>query len=135
MVLLRNEFAAQIWWRYYECDLHDIINVDETAVYYEMPPGKIWYEKGKSSQVDKKQKHSDRLNAVLTCRADGMWKASYFVYCPRHPVPGGISNMNELSTYPEGHYYDDQESAWMDGRLWDSYLRCCRHTLWGQVSF
>ncbi|RHX98264.1 hypothetical protein DYB25_003543 [Aphanomyces astaci] len=71
MVALRNDFAAQFWNKYDAYEQCDILNVDETGVNYDMPPGKIWAEKGKSSKVDKTQKHSDRLTAVLTCRANG----------------------------------------------------------------
>ncbi|RHZ32850.1 hypothetical protein DYB26_013371, partial [Aphanomyces astaci] len=71
MVLIRNDFAAAFWNKYNDHNLRDIINADETAVYYDMPPGKIWAEVGKSSKVDVTQKHSNRLTAMLSCRADG----------------------------------------------------------------
>ncbi|RHY70433.1 hypothetical protein DYB30_013411 [Aphanomyces astaci] len=72
MALIRNDFAATFWNKYNDHNIRDIINADETAVYYEMPPGKIWVEVGKSSKVDVAQKHSDRLTAMFYCRADGM---------------------------------------------------------------
>ncbi|RHY55266.1 hypothetical protein DYB30_008128 [Aphanomyces astaci] len=71
MVFIRNDFAAAFWNKYNDHNLRDIINADETAVYYDMPPGKIWAEVGKSSKVDVTQKHSDRPIAMLSCRADG----------------------------------------------------------------
>ncbi|RLN91799.1 hypothetical protein DYB28_006570 [Aphanomyces astaci] len=73
LVLVGDEFAAKFWGKYSDYRPHDIINVDETAVYYDMPPCKIWAEIGGSSKTDKTQKHSDRITAVLSCRADGMW--------------------------------------------------------------
>ncbi|RLO05108.1 hypothetical protein DYB28_005701 [Aphanomyces astaci] len=52
--------SRRLWWnKYNDHNLRDIINADETAVYYDMPPGKIWAEVGKSSKVDVTQKHSD----------------------------------------------------------------------------
>ncbi|KAF0756593.1 hypothetical protein AaE_004574, partial [Aphanomyces astaci] len=119
MVALRNDFAAQFWNKYDAYEQCDILNVDETGVNYDMPPGKIWAEKGKSSKVDKTQKHSDRLTAVLTCRANGDKLPILFIV---HGVPGGTIDRHELATYPEGHYYDVQEAAWMDGRVWKAYL-------------
>ncbi|ETV90174.1 hypothetical protein H310_14994 [Aphanomyces invadans] len=53
----------KFWNKYYAYEPCGIPNVDETAVIYVMPPGRIWAEKGQSSRVDKKQKHSDRLTA------------------------------------------------------------------------
>ncbi|RHZ04136.1 hypothetical protein DYB26_016420, partial [Aphanomyces astaci] len=73
LVHVRDEFAAKFWGKYSDYRPHDIINVDETAVYYDMPPGKIWAEIGGSLRTDKTQKQSDRITAVLSCRADGMW--------------------------------------------------------------
>ncbi|KAF1786240.1 hypothetical protein GQ600_14551 [Phytophthora cactorum] len=36
-----------------------------------MPPKRIWAPRGKSSKIRSSQKHSVRLTAVLTIRADG----------------------------------------------------------------
>ncbi|RHY84434.1 hypothetical protein DYB35_007057, partial [Aphanomyces astaci] len=71
MTRIRDEFSATFWNKYNERPLADILNADETAVYYDMPPGKIWAEIGKSAKVDVSQKHSNRITALLTCRADG----------------------------------------------------------------
>ncbi|RHZ02821.1 hypothetical protein DYB35_013309 [Aphanomyces astaci] len=73
-----------------------------------MPPGKTLAEIGKSSKVANGEKHSDRLTAVLTIRADGQ--------------PGGVINKKELSSYPAGHFYAVQKNAWMDERVWSMYL-------------
>ncbi|OWZ18529.1 hypothetical protein PHMEG_0007359, partial [Phytophthora megakarya] len=45
-----------------------IYNVDETAVYYDTPPHKIWAitDRRGSAKVKDIQKNSGRLNAVLT---------------------------------------------------------------------
>ncbi|KAF0709004.1 hypothetical protein AaE_013015 [Aphanomyces astaci] len=111
MELLRDEFAARFWVKYNAYDMCDIINVDETMVNYKMPPGKIWAEKGGSFKV--------RLTAVLSCRANGEKLPILFIV---HGNPSGPIDTKELATYPEGHYYDVQESAWMDNRVWKAYL-------------
>ncbi|RHZ01041.1 hypothetical protein DYB35_012360 [Aphanomyces astaci] len=119
MLEIRQDFACKFWTKYHAYAASEIMNVDETAVYYDMPPGKIWAEIGKSSKVDKKQKHSDRITAVLTCRADGSKLPILFIV---HGVPGGTIDEVELDTYPEEHYYSVQESAWVDSRVWKAYL-------------
>ncbi|RHZ00546.1 hypothetical protein DYB35_012105 [Aphanomyces astaci] len=64
-------YAASFWDRYGHYDHSNIINVDETAVYFDMPPGKTLAEVGTSSKVSTGEKHLPRLTAVLTIRADG----------------------------------------------------------------
>ncbi|RLO02404.1 hypothetical protein DYB28_010608 [Aphanomyces astaci] len=73
MTQIRDEFAASFWSKFRMTDTSDIINVDETSVYYDMPPGKTLAKIGGSSKVDKTQKHSDRMTAVLSIRANGMY--------------------------------------------------------------
>ncbi|RHY74553.1 hypothetical protein DYB30_012966 [Aphanomyces astaci] len=101
-------YAASFWSKYAQYDRSQLLNVDETAVYFDMPPGKTLAEIGKSSKVANGEKHSDRLTAVLTIRADGQ--------------PGGVIDKKELSTYPAGHFYAVQKNAWMDERVWSMYL-------------
>ncbi|ETW06946.1 hypothetical protein H310_03056 [Aphanomyces invadans] len=60
MIALQHEFEAKFWDKYHAYEPCDILNVDETAVHYEMPLGRIWAEKGQSSRVDKKKKHSEK---------------------------------------------------------------------------
>ncbi|KAH9150934.1 hypothetical protein AeRB84_006337 [Aphanomyces euteiches] len=88
----------------------DIINVDETSIYYDMPPGKTLAEIGGSSKVDKSQKHSDRISDKLP-----------ILFIVRG-APGGPIDTDELPTYPSGHMYVVQESAWMDKHVWAHYL-------------
>ncbi|RHY19709.1 hypothetical protein DYB25_008972 [Aphanomyces astaci] len=133
MVQIRNDFAATFWGKYAVYELGDLINVDETAVYDDMPPGKIWAEVGGSSKTDKTQKHSDRITAVLSCRADGTNDILHGlipeiggklpIFFIVHGTPGGTIDSSELCTYPEGHHYAVQESGWMDGRVWRKYLK------------
>ncbi|RHY11952.1 hypothetical protein DYB25_008920 [Aphanomyces astaci] len=65
-------YAATFWDKYAQYDKSQILNVDETAIFYDMPPGKTLAEIGMSSKVSDGEKHSDRLTTVLTVRADGM---------------------------------------------------------------
>ncbi|RHY24825.1 hypothetical protein DYB32_008675 [Aphanomyces invadans] len=46
-------YAASLWDKYAEYDRSQIYNVDETAVFYDMPPGPTLAEIGKSSRVSK----------------------------------------------------------------------------------
>jgi hypothetical protein len=90
--------------------------MDETAVYYDMPPGKIWALKGGSPKVRRTHKHSERMTDVLTVRADGK-KLPLFIIVKGKP--GGPIERYELSTYPSGHFYAVQENAWIDESVWE----------------
>ncbi|RHZ26012.1 hypothetical protein DYB26_006648 [Aphanomyces astaci] len=113
----RAEYAKVFWPKYAAYDPANIINIDETGVHYDMPPRCTWARIGKSSKVDKQQKHSNRVTAVLAVRADGMFASWACAY------PGGPVEQKELSTYPRGAVYAVQENAWMDERVWEIYLR------------
>lgn len=69
---IRDNFSSMYWNSYGSYSPNRIYNADETGVCYEMPPTKIWAEKGKSSKIPA-TKHSARLTALLTVRADGMY--------------------------------------------------------------
>ncbi|RHY20308.1 hypothetical protein DYB36_010159 [Aphanomyces astaci] len=127
-------YAASFWNKYSEYDKSQILNVDETCVFYDMPPGKTLAEIGMSSKVSDGEKHSDRLTAVLTIRADGkrsLYDVSLCLHCTgvKLPLlfilkgqPGGVIERQELDTYPRGHHYAVQTNAWMDERVWSIYL-------------
>ncbi|RHX98817.1 hypothetical protein DYB25_012705 [Aphanomyces astaci] len=127
-------YAASFWNKYSEYDKSQILNVDETGVFYDMPPGKTLAEIGMSSKVSDGEKHSDRLTAVLTIRADGkrsLYDVSLCLHCTgvKLPLlfilkgqPGGVIERQELDTYPRGHHYAVQTNAWMDERVWSIYL-------------
>jgi hypothetical protein len=99
---VEKKFALEFWAEYGTYAEYEIINMDETAVYYDMPPGKIWAIKGGSSKVLHAQKHSARLTAVLTVRADGK-KLQLSIIVKGEP--GGSIERYELPTYPKGHFY------------------------------
>ncbi|RHY47540.1 hypothetical protein DYB34_004216 [Aphanomyces astaci] len=125
--------AFHFWSTYGHYPRSQILNVDETGVYFDMPPGMTLAEIGKSSKCKKTTKHSERLTAVMTIRADGMtFPESDFRHAclgVKLPIlfivkgkPGGTIDTSELPTYPPGHVYAVQESARMDDRVWDIYL-------------
>ncbi|RHZ08206.1 hypothetical protein DYB31_006376 [Aphanomyces astaci] len=86
----------------------------ETGVYFDMPPGKTLAEVEKSSKVDKKNKHSERISVVLTVRADGMKLPLLFIIKGQ---PGGLLEKTDPT-----HVYAVQANAWMDERVWNIYL-------------
>ncbi|KAG4228277.1 hypothetical protein PC116_g23364 [Phytophthora cactorum] len=70
-------------------------------------------EKGKIASITAEQKHSARLAAVCTIRADGLNLPLMFIV---RGVPGGKIEENEIATCPKGHVYTVQKKAWMDAR-------------------
>ncbi|KAF0706926.1 hypothetical protein AaE_013879 [Aphanomyces astaci] len=72
-----------------------------------------------SSKVSDGEKHSDRLTAVLSIRADGGKLPLLFIL---KGLSGGFIERQELVTYPQGHHYAVQANAWMDERVWSIYL-------------
>ncbi|RHY85853.1 hypothetical protein DYB37_013855 [Aphanomyces astaci] len=88
-------------------------------VYFDMPPWKTLAEVGKSSKVDKKTKHSERISVVLTVRADGVKLPMLFIIKGQS---GGPLKKKELLTYDPAHVYAVQANAWMDYRVWNIYL-------------
>ncbi|KAF0716402.1 Aste57867_2874 [Aphanomyces stellatus] len=115
----KKKFAAEFWAKFADKDPSDIINVDETAVYYDMPPGKTLAKIGGSSKVTKAQKHSYRMTAVLSIRSNGDKLPILFIIKGK---PGGPIDQDELLKYPPGHLYVVQENAWMDSEVWEIYL-------------
>ncbi|RQM29834.1 hypothetical protein B5M09_013720 [Aphanomyces astaci] len=67
----RQSFATSFWAEHSGVSLGDIINADETPVYYDMPPTKTLSERGNSARVKEAQKHSERVSVLLSIRADG----------------------------------------------------------------
>ena len=84
-----------------------------------MPPRRMWSEIGSSAKISAPQKHSTRITAVLGIRADGTKFPILFIVKAQ---PGGTIEERELRTYPPGHFYVVQHNAWMDARVWKSYV-------------
>ncbi|KAJ0407212.1 hypothetical protein ATCC90586_004524 [Pythium insidiosum] len=97
----------------------EIINIDETAVYDDTPPTRMWAEKGKSARITKTQKNSARLTVVISVRADGTKLPLFFIV---RGTPGGSIDTAELPTYPPGHSYAVQKNAWMDDMVWEAFV-------------
>lgn len=69
----RAAFAIEFWAQYSMYQPSEIYNVDETAINFDMPPSRIWSIRGRrgTARVASLKKHSGRMTAVLTIRADG----------------------------------------------------------------
>ncbi|KAF0745508.1 hypothetical protein AaE_008410 [Aphanomyces astaci] len=117
---VRTTFAASFWVKHDAQPLRDIVNVDETAVFYDMPSRRTWCAVGEDSNVEASEKHSDRLTAVMSICADGTKLPILFIL---RGTPGGSIESDELPTFPEGHVYAVQEKAWMDESVWVFYLQ------------
>jgi hypothetical protein len=76
----KEAFAAQFWGKYFGHDPADIINIDETAVYFDAPPRHTYTQHGTSAAIEETDKNSGRLTAVLACRQNGV------IYCILSPV-------------------------------------------------
>ncbi|RHY00133.1 hypothetical protein DYB36_013388 [Aphanomyces astaci] len=68
---VRQEFAQDFNVAFSGFSPSVIINVDETGMSYDMPPHAIWSVKGGSSKISSGEKHSYRMTAVLSVRANG----------------------------------------------------------------
>ncbi|RHZ06856.1 hypothetical protein DYB31_004055 [Aphanomyces astaci] len=97
-----------------------IYNVDETGFHYDMPPKYIWSARGGDAKISTGEKHSLRMTAVLTVRANGDKLPILFVI---RGAPGGRIETSELPLFPRGHVYAVQQKAWMDNTVWNYYLR------------
>ncbi|KAG3201665.1 hypothetical protein PC128_g3742 [Phytophthora cactorum] len=142
LVAVQEEFAQLFKANYSSYNASEVFNTDETGIYFDMPPGKILSPKGKAAPITAQQKHSARLTAVCTIRADGVKRSLLFIV---RCEPNGTIERDELPTYPKdmmslilsmrlrllanivnsflGHIYTVQKKAWMDSRVWRFYLR------------
>ncbi|KAG6611417.1 uncharacterized protein IUM83_15601 [Phytophthora cinnamomi] len=104
----RAEFALSFWAKYEAFGGGGVVNADETAILFDMPPIKSLDGKGRrdSARILGANKHAGRMTAVLTVRDDGIKLPILFII---HGVPGGRLEQGELEEYPEGHFYTVQE--------------------------
>ncbi|EGZ19397.1 hypothetical protein PHYSODRAFT_374774, partial [Phytophthora sojae] len=80
-----------------------MLNVDETAILFDMPPTKSWAMKGrKDSARILGTGHAGRMTAVLTIRDDGAKLPILFII---RGVPGGRIEENEFKEFPDEHVY------------------------------
>jgi len=119
LLAIRDNFSEAFWAAHGHVPQEDILNVDETGVYYDMPPSRIWALRGGSAKVASVSKQSSRVTAVMAIRSNGEKLPILFIL---KGTPGGRIESTELGTYPEGHFYTVQQNAWMDGKVWTMYL-------------
>ncbi|OWZ08351.1 hypothetical protein PHMEG_00019125 [Phytophthora megakarya] len=101
--------------------LEDLVVVqDNFAKFFQANYSSYSASQGKSSAITAQQKHSARLTAVCTIRADGFKLPLLFIL---RGEPNGTTEKVELPTYPKGHVYTVQTKAWMNSRVWKLYLR------------
>ncbi|KAE9019868.1 hypothetical protein PF005_g6564 [Phytophthora fragariae] len=115
------EFALNVWEEFGKAyKLSEIYNVEETGIDFDRPPNKMWVGKGRrdSAKMFGLDKHSTRLTAVLTARADGKKLPILFVVRGK---PGGSIEAKELKKYPKEHVYAVQDNAWMNARVLKIY--------------
>ncbi|KAH9191045.1 hypothetical protein AeNC1_006979 [Aphanomyces euteiches] len=116
---LCNEFGAAFQHEYVGLDEDSIYNVDETGMYYDLSHKIIRAVCGRSSRASGGEKHSYRMIAVLTVRADGAKLPILFII---KGSSGGSIEREELPKYPPGDFYAVQERSWMNARVWKAYL-------------
>ncbi|RHY24463.1 hypothetical protein DYB25_008479 [Aphanomyces astaci] len=120
LAVIRSTFAAYYHKAFAGFSGDSIINVDETGMTYDMPPHAIWSVRGGTAKIASGEKYSYRMTAVLGARANGEKLPILFIM---RGMPGGAIEANEFESYPLGHHYAVQESAWMDSQVWVMYLR------------
>ncbi|KAF0723878.1 hypothetical protein Ae201684P_012245 [Aphanomyces euteiches] len=85
-----------------------------------MAPNTIWAVRGGGSYVANGEKHSSRMTALLTIRADGLKLPIVFIF---RGADGCLIESNEFESYPQEHFYYMKKKAWMNGVVWKKYLR------------
>ncbi|KAH9102619.1 hypothetical protein AeMF1_020817, partial [Aphanomyces euteiches] len=114
----RQKFLEEFWPENDHFDDSDVINCDERGIYFDTPPRYILAQKGSDASISHADK-SCRLTAVLAAKRNGDKLPILFVVKGK---PRGFIDVNELMTYPAGHFYAVQKNAWIDGDGWNFYL-------------
>ncbi|KAH9070619.1 hypothetical protein Ae201684P_002975 [Aphanomyces euteiches] len=96
---IRQKFLEEFWSENDHFDDSDVINCD----------------KGSDASISHADK-SCRLTAVLAA------KHKLPILFVVKGKPGGFIDVNELMTYPAGHFYAVQKNSWIDGDGWNFYL-------------
>ncbi|KAH9143133.1 hypothetical protein AeRB84_012844 [Aphanomyces euteiches] len=118
MLEVRQKFIEEFWSEHDHFDDCDVINCDETGIYFDPPPKYILTQTGADASISHADK-SCRLTAVLAAKRNGDKLPFLFIVKGK---PGGFIDENELQTFPLGHYYAVQKNAWIDGDGWNFYL-------------
>ncbi|EGZ10661.1 hypothetical protein PHYSODRAFT_369061, partial [Phytophthora sojae] len=100
----RAEFALDFWKTHAAYGPEGMYNVDETAINFDMPPARMWAGRGRrdAARIANTSKHTGRMTAVLTIRADGKKLPILFVLRDKL---GGRIDTSKFEEYPEGHFY------------------------------
>uniref|UniRef100_H3GT21 DDE-1 domain-containing protein n=1 Tax=Phytophthora ramorum TaxID=164328 RepID=H3GT21_PHYRM len=93
--MVRAEFALSFWSRDTEYQSGGTLNVDETGINFDMPPLRAWALKGRKdpAHIIGLKKHTGRMTAVLTTRADGAKLPILFIVRGK---PGGRIEKKEI---------------------------------------
>ncbi|RHZ12253.1 hypothetical protein DYB37_010858 [Aphanomyces astaci] len=119
LIDIHGEFARDFHREYQSYENDCVFNVDETGMYYNLPPTYIWAVRGGRAKISTGEKHSMRMTAVLTARADGQKLSLLSIM---KGVPGAHIETKEFPMFPRGHHYAMQENVWMDEVVWRQYL-------------
>ncbi|KAF0714864.1 hypothetical protein AaE_011482, partial [Aphanomyces astaci] len=93
---VHDEFARDFHREYQSYENDCVFNVDETGMYYNLPPTYIWAVRGGSAKISTGEKHSMRMTAVLTARADGQKLPLLLIM---KGAPGARIETNEFPTF------------------------------------
>eukprot|EP00644_Phytophthora_capsici_P012916 jgi/Phyca11/101358/e_gw1.5.915.1 len=114
------QFSLDFWSKYAAYGPHEIYNVDETAIYYEMFPRRTWSERGGSARVVGFTEKPGRMTAVLTIRADGQMvivEETCATVCPLPPnstsvcQPLDVGVMGPLKNCMRGKWRQSKKAA------------------------
>ncbi|RHY13219.1 hypothetical protein DYB25_014159 [Aphanomyces astaci] len=105
----RATFAADFHKAFDGFASDSIINVDETGMSYDMSLNAIWSIRGGIAKIAIGEKHSYRMTIVLSVRANGEKMPILFIMRGK---PSGDIEKGEFDSFPVGHHYAVQESAW-----------------------
>ena len=95
-------------------DLDDIFNMDETALFYNMPPITTIARE----RIEGRKKNKVRLTVALTCNATGTERLDpFFIGHANKPRCFNKKTGEEL-----GFFYRHNIKAWMTGKLFREYL-------------
>ncbi|OQR85961.1 hypothetical protein ACHHYP_11140 [Achlya hypogyna] len=89
------QFTHLFWELYSQWPSDCIVNVDETGVCIDMPPRSILSKTGASAAINKSEKNSCRLTAVLAVKSNGEKLPIMFIMKAK---PGSTIEENELNT-------------------------------------
>ncbi|OWY92790.1 hypothetical protein PHMEG_00038062 [Phytophthora megakarya] len=97
LLKVRDDFSCMFWEKYGSLNPSQIYNADETGIFYEMPPTKIWAIKEKSAYIPECAKHSARITASKKLPILFILKA----------MPNGTIERNELVKFPKALMVDN----------------------------